>query len=57
MNVPARPSNELEVRARNIHPGQWAVEESQPIATLLADNARSLGPSFTFVSAIVKVSR
>lgn len=28
-------SNELEVRARKIHPGQWAVEETRPIATLL----------------------
>jgi len=28
-------SRDLEVIARNIHPGQWAVEETKPIATLL----------------------
>lgn len=32
---PAVSSKDLEQHARNIHPGQWAVEERQPIATLL----------------------
>lgn len=32
---PAASSKDLEQHARNIHPGQWAVEERQPIATLL----------------------
>jgi len=35
MTSSAPSGNDLEVRARNIHPGQWAVEESQSIATLL----------------------
>ncbi|MCX7169778.1 MAG: chemotaxis protein CheD [Proteobacteria bacterium] len=36
MNTAVCPSSrDLELSARNIHPGQWAVEESRPIATLL----------------------
>lgn len=31
----ASSSKDLEQNARNIHPGQWAVEERRPIATLL----------------------
>lgn len=32
---PVPSSKDLEQKAKNIHPGQWAVEESKPIATLL----------------------
>jgi len=35
MSPPAPSSDDLELGARNIHPGQWAVEERQSIATLL----------------------
>lgn len=36
MNPSPYPSSkDLEQHARNIHPGQWAVEDSTPIATLL----------------------
>lgn len=36
MSTPVPPSSkDLELSARYIHPGQWAVEESRPIATLL----------------------
>jgi len=35
ITAPSPTSRDLEVLAKNIHPGQWAVEESKPIATLL----------------------
>ena len=33
--VPLDPGKQLEAAARNIHPGEWAVDDTRPIATLL----------------------
>lgn len=33
--TPCPSSKDLEHNAKNIHPGQWAVEDNKPIATLL----------------------